>query len=474
MSKIGKYGVFNNRDYVPIHVHDSHSEFDGLADTQKLVMKARQMGFPALSITNHGNTSSWIKFIKYCAMTKDKKDKPIQFAPIKPILGNQVYLCQNHQYKSRQLQPSGSRGNTHLILLAKNWEGYKNLSILTQKSYVDGFYRKPRIDMQMLNKHHSGIIVSSACPASIVNYNLAKGRIKQAEKVVGMFKQIFKEDFFLQIMQHGYDIQTNVIADIFAIAKKTNTPAIVTNDVHYINKQHAQAQQILMCMSTQGCIKDPNRIHHPYKQFYLKSAQQMGNIFGFCPQLLYNTVQIADRVDINDITKNLFGTMRLPQFSVPQQYQTKQKFYGRLHYLKDIAIMGLKQRGWDKSQKHIDRLNLQISDIQVAYESNDYDFATYFLIQYDMMRQAKSRGIITGFGRGSGFASILLHCIGVCYGADPLAQQGMLWQRFLGFDDKQIILEKDFGFQKDFDLSKIDQIQTNDQNELEQGVQENG
>lgn len=458
MSNIGKYGKFDNKDFVHHHTHHSGgSEFDGLSNLQNMVMTAREMGFPALSLTDHGSMAGVIKLIKYCNQKKDKKDKEIQFKPIKPIIGNEVYLSENHTFKSKELQPSGSKGNTHLILLAKNYKGYQNLCRITNKSWTEGVYRKPRCDFDLLDKHKEGVICTSACIASIVNYNLAKGRLKEADKVVGIFKDIYQEDFYMELQYHGYDIQAHIMQDAFKLSKKHNLPMIVTNDAHFIKKQHAMAQELLMCMSTKGTIANPKHIRHPYPEFYLKSAQEMGNIFGHTPSLLYNTVDISNKVDSQDINKNLFGGMRLPKYEVPKEYYQKDQFEGRFKYLKDMALSGLNRRGWGSSQKHIDRLNLQLNDLRAAYEVNGYDFVTYFLIEWDIMQQARRRDIITGFGRGSVYASVLSHCLGICYGVDPLSIDGMLWQRFLGFEDKKFVSEKHFGFEQELDISALAQ-----------------
>ena len=220
----------------------------------------------------------------------------------------------------------------------------------------------------------------------------------------------------------------------------------VVHNCHYLEKQDSTSHEVLMCMSTSKCLSDPKHLHFPYGEFYLKSAEEMGKIFGHIPQSIYNTVAFAESIDSEDMYKNMFGGMRLPKFKVPENYT--QDFEGQYKYLRDIAYDGLKGRGWGDSEEHKNTLEKELNDIRVAYESNKYNFAEYFLIEQDIMDFASKSGILTGPGRGSGYASVLLHCIGVAYGVDPL-KYNLLWERFLGFDSKRFIKEDDFGIEED-------------------------
>jgi DNA polymerase-3 subunit alpha len=178
-------------------------------------------------------------------------------------------------------------------------------------------------------------------------------------------------------------------------------------------------------------------------EFYLKSAEDMSKIFGNTPNCFTNSIMMAERINSKDIEENLFGGMRLPKFELPENYKNSYE------YLKCLALEGMKKIGWDKSKKHVDALNMELNDVRVALESNNYDFATYFLIVRDYIKYARDNGILVGAGRGSGYASILLRCLGITYGIDPL-KYGLLWERFLGFDTLRFIREKDFGFEEDF------------------------
>ena len=437
----------NNKDFVHLHVHSEFSKFDGLATINDLVTHARKMGFPALALTDHGNVGGFIKFIKACRATKDKKDNPIEYAPIKPILGAELYLARNHLSKGKAAQPDERKGNRHIVLLAKNWDGYQNLCQLSQTGFVDGFWYDPRIDFGLLSKHSKGLICSTACLGSVVNINLVYGRYKQAKQAASMLKDIFGEDFFMEIMFHGIYSEKYIADDIFKISKELDVPVIATNDCHYIEKKHAKAQEVLMCMSSSKCIHDPKRPRLPTEEFYLKSAAQMLSIFKHTPQVISNTVALAERIDTEDIEKHLFGGMRLPKFDIPEKYNTPYE------YLKDLAVDGVKRLKWDKSKPHVDALKKELIDVRVALDNNNYDFATYFLIVRDIIQFAKSKGIMCGAGRGSGYASVLLRCLGITHGVDPLNYE-LLWERFLGFQNSKFVKSSDF-FNEQHTYTKI-------------------
>lgn len=215
----------------------------------------------------------------------------------------------------------------------------------------------------------------------------------------------------------------------------------IVHNCHYIKKSEASSQEVLMLMSTSKCIKDPKRLHFAYNEFYLKSANEMAKIFKHAPHCLYNSVELAERINTQDIEDNLFGGMRLPKFDIPKEFNNSYE------YLDKLSWEGLEREGWGKSEKHIEALKKELYDVKIAKDHNNYDFATYFLIVMDYIAKAKELGVLTGAGRGSGYASVLLRCLGITYGLDPLDKNlGLIWERFLGFDEKKFILEKDFGF----------------------------
>ena len=426
-----------NSEFVHCHTHTEYSAFDGLASVDDMVTTARKMGFPALAITDHGNIGGIIPFINACTASKDKDGNDIIEPTIKPLVGIECYMSRDASAHSKVEQPEGRRGNYHLILIAKNFKGYQNLCRLSHKSWTSGFYMKPRIDFELLSEHSEGLICSTACLAGLVNAELIRDRYDAAKMFAGAFKDIFGEDFFMEVMYHGISLQKEIIPELFSIASDLDVPLIATNDIHYLRRDQASSHELFMCMSTNRCIKAKNRIRFPFPEFYLKSAEEMLSMFSSAPWLLQNTLSLAERVDFVDIQKNLFGGMRLPVFDLPEGETS-------LSHLRKLALDGAKRLGWDKSEKHMKALKIELDDIEIALVNNNYDFATYFLMVEDITRFARESGILGGPGRGSGYGSLLLRCLGVTYGPDPL-DFGLLWQRFLGFDTFRFILEKDFG-----------------------------
>jgi len=437
----------NNADFVHLHVHSEYSSFDGLSQLNNLVRKARMMGFPAIALTDHGNIGGLIKFIQECERVKTKKGEDYGAPPIKPILGVEAYVSKNRHARSLEEQPRARKGNHHMVLLARNWAGYQNLCTLCNRGWVEGFYHSPRIDLELLSQYSEGLICTSACLASFINANLLHGRYEQAKKSCMVLKDIFGENFFLEVMFHGINAERMVIPDIFKLSAELNIPVICTNDCHYLEKDQALSQEVLMAMSSRKCILDPKRVHHPYSEFYLKSAQDMAAVWGSRPETLMNTVALAERVDIGDIKKNLFGGgTRLPKFEVPAEFckPGDPPFRNSFRYLKYLAFEGMKRHGWENSKEHKISLEKELKDTEVAFTANKYDFATYFLIVWDIMNFSRQNNILAGSGRGSGYASVLLRCLGITYGVDPI-KYGLLWERFLGFDDKRFMKLEDFG-----------------------------
>lgn len=441
----------SNKEFTHWHVHSEYSAFDGLSQISEIdvkkedrnsVLTARKMGFPSLAITDHGTVSGWIKHIRACTATKDKSGTDIPYDPIKPILGAEFYLARKHDWQTKEFQPDGKSGNRHLNIFARNWKGYQNLATLSEKSWLEGFYHNPRIDLELLAEHSEGLMVGTACLSSLVNSNLLYGRYDSAKQACTLFKDIFGEHFFLEAMYHGIAAEGAILPDIFKLSAELDIPVVATNDAHYIHKEDAKTQEVLMCMSTSRCLNDPKHIRFPYGEFYLKDAEEMQRIFKDTPQALWNSVSLLDHIDDKDISKNLFGGMRLPHFELPDG------FTDPFVYLRHLAEEGMKRTGWISSEKHRKQLEIEMTDIKVALDINKYDFATYFLIVRDYINAAKSKGIISGAGRGSGYASVLLRCLGITSGLDPM-EYGLLWERFLGFDTKRFLLESDFGFENE-------------------------
>ena len=429
----------SNKEFVHIHNHSEYSSFDGLAKLEDLVIHARKMGFPALALTDHGTMGGVIKLLKCCKADKTSKGEDIPYPPIKPIIGNELYISKNRHAKSKKEQPREQKGNHHLLALASNWQGYQNLCTLSQRAFTEGFYHKPRIDMELLNEFSEGLIVTSGCPASVVNVNLLYGQYDAAKRICGIMKDIFKENFFIEIMFHGLTIEKHLIPDLLKISKELDIPVVASNDNHYIEKCQADTHDVFLAMSMSTCIQNPKRLTFPYKEFYLKSAEEMHAMFKDIPQVLYNTVDLADRVDSDDIENNLFGGMRLPNFEIPEEFDSS------YDYLEHLAWQGLEKLGLHESDRHVEALKMELRDVKSAWDVNEYDFATYFLIVSDYIQYALDNDIPVGCGRGSGYASILLRSLGITSGNENLDILDCgLWGRFLSFQDSKAILKTDF------------------------------
>ncbi len=414
-------------DFVHLHNHSTYSRFDGFATVEGIVKQAKKFGMSAVGLTDHGTFAGAIEFLRACR----KED-------IKPILGIESYLARDHKCRSKEGQPDGRKGNRHIIVIAKNLQGFKNVCALSQEASLNGFYYDPRIDFELLEKHKDGVIVTSACLSNVINWNLSHDRYDVAKKTVGLFQDIFGEDFYLEMMYHGIAEEGKILPDIQKLSKETNVKIVLSNDVHYLNKSDAEFHEIIMCMSSARTIRDPKRIRFPFEEFYFKSAQEMYKIFGQIPSAMKNTLEIAEKCDYSDLifAEEPGGKMLLPKFDLPAGYSNPYE------YLSKLAWDGLKRLGLDKSEEHIKRLQMELGDIKVVYDTKKYDFSTYFLLVWDIMKWAEDQDISAGI-RGSGFASLLLKCIGIVTGPiDPLP---LLWPRFIGCDNSHFFCDEDFG-----------------------------
>lgn len=466
---------FENKHFVHTHNHSEYSQLDGLAGLEKLIMYARELGFPAIGLTDHGNMRGLIKLFKYCQATKDKKGNPIlrpdgtPLPTIKPLPGFEAYLSLNRHAQDNKSQPNGKKGNHHIGLVARNFEGYKNLCRLSHAAWQEGYYYNPRIDMELLGKHHKGLIITSGCPASVVNSNLLHGRFDEAKKLCGIFKDMVGDNFFMELMYHGLDLEARLIPDQIKIAKDLKIPVIASNDCHYVKKEQADSHAVFLCMSTSTCIHNTERMQFPFQEFYLKEAHEMGKMFGQIPQALWNTVEFANRVDVDDILNNIFGGFRLPKFPVPEGYKSLQE------YFESLTWEGAKRIGWDQSPKHVARIKRELEDIFAALYINDYDFYTYFMLIRKIVLAAKAKGIRVGPGRGSVYASCVARCLQITSGPIDPVEKGLVWERFLGFTTKRFYLPKDFGFKKieknlSTDISTLEE--NNEEEDLETGLGE--
>lgn len=403
-----------------------YSRFDGFSSVEGLVDKAVSLGMPAVGITDHGTVAGTIVFLQACR----KKG-------IKPILGCEAYLARDHKCHDSTCQIDKRKGNRHLNVIAKDAAGFQNLCTLSQISSLEGYYYDPRIDFELLSKYREGLIVTSACLSNVINWNLSIDRYNEARKAAAAFKDIFGEDFYLEIMYHGLDQEGRIAPLIQKISKELGVKVICTNDCHYLEKSDAEFQQILMCISSGKSVKDPRRLRFPYDEFYFKSQDEMYELFNHVPSYLTNTLEIAEKCDYSDI---VFGRMLLPKFDIPNEFKSP------LQYLRHLADEGLKREKLDKSPAHVNRLQQELADLELIWKTKGYDFATYFLIVEDIIKHARENSIAAGV-RGSGYGSLLLKCLGLVEKIDPV-HSGLIFERFLGFSDSYFICPDDFGLER--------------------------
>lgn len=387
-------------NFTHLHVHTEYSLLDGFSRIDKLLDKVNELGMDSIAITDHGSMFGVIDFYKK-AVNRN----------IKPIIGCEVYVAQRSLYDK---DPNYDKYSYHLILLAENQEGYSNLTKLVSLSYVDGFYYKPRIDKESLRRYSKGIIALSAClggeiPRALINRNYEK-----AVNLALEYQEIFGEgNFFLELQDHGLPEQKEVNAGIMKISKEYNLPVVATNDLHYVEKDDARTQDILMCIATQKTVYDENRMKMANDEFYLKSPEQMGEIFKHIPEAIENTQKIADRCKVEFD----FNTIHLPEYKVPEEYTPYE-------YLDKLCKEGLEKRYGQTREKEIDeRLEFELGVIK------QMGYVDYFLIVWDFIRYAKDNNIMVGPGRGSAAGSIVAYTLEIT-DIDPL-KYSLIFERFL-------------------------------------------
>ncbi len=393
-------------EFVHLHNHTEYSLLDGLTKLTKkgkplelfnIIGKQYQM--PALAITDHGNMYGAMEFYWACLDSG-----------IKPIIGCEVYVAK----KSRFDKDKENGGYHHLILLAKDNEGYRNLCYLVSAGFTEGFYYKPRIDKELLQKYSKGLICSSACLAGEIATLLSAGNKEKAKEVAGWYQDVFgKGNYYLEIMDNGLEQQKAIIAPLLELSKETGIPLVATNDCHYLKQEDAYYHDILLCINTQKMVKDPNRMRMGSDLFYYRSPEDMIKTFSYVPEAIKNTLVIADMVDVKIRKGN--GDL-LPNFEVPEGYTSQT-------YLEHLCREGLKRRYPVIEKKHTDRLEYELSVIKKM------GFASYFLIVWDFIKYSKDHGIPVGPGRGSGAGSIVTYTLGIT-DICPL-KYDLLFERFL-------------------------------------------
>ncbi len=389
-------------EFVHLHVHSEYSLLDGACHLDKLVARAKELRFPALALTDHGNLFGAIDLYLAC-----------QKAGIKPIVGAELYVAPGSRFERANVDGS-YEGANHATVLVRNLQGYKNLIRLVSKAYLEGFYYKPRVDKELLAQHSDGLLVLSGCLNSEVSRLLAHGEEDKARQVAGWFQEVFGKDYyFMEVQSHGLPEQASVTEATLRIAAALGAPVVGTNDAHYLEATHARAHEALLCIQTGTTMRDPNRWRFSTDQFYLKSAEEMHRVFADLPEACRNTLAVAERCNL----ELQFGQFHLPRYRVPEG-QTLDR------YLKQLASEGLRQRyGPTPPDAVTERLEHELSVIEKM------GFAGYFLVVWDFIRFAKSQGIAVGPGRGSSAGSLVAYALGIT-NIDPI-RHGLLFERFL-------------------------------------------
>ena len=389
--------------FTHLHVHTEYSLLDGAARIKDLVSHAKELGMDSLAITDHGAMFGVIDFYKEC-----KKQG------IKPIIGCEVYTAAR---KMTDKQPDKDKHQGHLILLAKDDRGYKNLIKIVSTGYIKGYYYKPRIDKEVLRQHSEGIIALSACLAGKVQNELLNGNYKGAKEEAAELLEIFGEgNFYIEIQDQGLEEEAMIKPQLIQISRELGIPMVATNDVHYVRKEDAKAHDVLLAIQTATSINDENRMRFPNDEFYLKSEQEMRDIFASVPEAVDNTRIVADACNV----EFEFGKYHLPEFKAPEGMTNSQ-------YLRELCRRGLSARyGEDIDDSLRERLNYEIGIIE------SMGYVEYFLIVWDFINYAKENGIMVGPGRGSAAGSLVAYCLKIT-DIDPI-RYNLIFERFLNPD----------------------------------------
>ena len=385
--------------FVHLHVHTEYSLLDGACRINKMMDRVKELGQTAVAITDHGVMYGCIDFYKAA-----------KAAGIKPIIGCEVYLTR----RTIADRVHGVDNDPfHLVLLCKDKKGYENLCLLVSESFMHGFYGKPRVDLDMLRKYHEGLIATSACLAGSVaqqlmqdDYEGAKGRALALAEIFG------EENFYLELQDHGIPEQRAVNQGLCRLSRETGLPLIVSNDAHYLRKEDATMQDVLLCIQTGKTVDDPNRMKFQGEEFYLKSEEQLRELFPGQEEAFANTCRIAERCNLEFV----FNEYHLPSFPVPEGYTNEE-------YFRKVCMKGFRERYPDQPKEYLERLEYEIGVI------SRMGYVNYYLIVWDFIRYAKQTGIPVGPGRGSGAASIVAYCMHITE-VDPM-KYALIFERFL-------------------------------------------
>ena len=385
--------------FAHLHVHTEYSLLDGACRINKIASAARQKGMTSLAITDHGVMYGVIDFYRACIKEN-----------IKPVIGCEVYVAPHSRFD----KTSSYEKYYHMVLLCENNTGYYNLIKLVSYGFTEGFYSKPRIDDELLEKYHEGLICLSACLAGEIPQKLLDGDYNAAKAKAEYYRDLFgKDNFFIELQDHGIEEQQRIIPCLVRIADEIGVDIVATNDSHYIEKEDSKTHNILLCIQTNRTINDNDRMEFQTNEFYLKTEEEMRELFPKYPQAIDNTQEIADRCNV----EFEFGVRKLPRFDVPNNED-------HLEYFRKNCYKGLyRHYGENPDQSLIDRLEYEINTV------SKMGFVDYYLIVNDFVQYAKSNGIPVGPGRGSGAGSLCAYCIGIT-AIDPI-KYNLLFERFL-------------------------------------------
>lgn len=386
-------------EFVHLHCHTEYSLLDGAARIPDLVRAARAMGLKALAVTDHGALYGVVGFYKAC-----------REEGLHPILGVEVYVAPRSRFDKRGKADSEL---CHLTLLAASQEGYRNLMRIVSKSFLEGFYYKPRVDRELLAEHREGLICLSGCLSGELAVALLRGHHRQAESIAAAYRDLFgPENYFLEVMFHHLPYQEKVLEGILEVHRRLGIPLVASNDVHYIRPEDADIHDILLCVQTGKGINDPKRLRYGSREFYLRSPEEMERLFGDYPESLKNTLAIAERCQV----ELSFGETILPHFEAPLGYTLDT-------YLRHLCYEALPRRFPTVTPEIQERLDYELEVIAQK------GYSAYFLVVWDFIRYAKERGIRVGPGRGSAAGSLVSYVLGITE-INPL-QYGLFFERFL-------------------------------------------
>ncbi len=414
--------------FVHLHVHTQYSLLDGAIRLKKLIERAKEYKLPALAITDHGNLFGAIEFY---TLAKEYG--------IKPILGCEVYVAP----KNRTIKESlpGLPNAFHLVLLAKDLEGYRNLCKLVTKSYMEGFYYKPRIDRELIERYHKGLIGMSACLHGELSYWIMNGDYERAKEVAEFYKGLFgKDSFFIELMDNGIQEQREVNPELIRLSREMEIPLVVSNDCHYLSKDDFKPHDILLCIQTGKVVTDEKRLKFSTDQLYFKSPEEMSSLFSEYPEAVKNTLMIAEQCNLElPLDQHRFPVFDLPDGQAPETY------------LEDLVKIGFEKRKQEELLKYPNWE--QIEDVYKERLRKELDiikgkgFASYFLIVWDFIKYAKDNGIPVGPGRGSAAGSLVAYSLGIT-DIDPI-RYGLLFERFLNVEREALPdIDVDFCMEK--------------------------